>query len=723
MLGALQPLPAGSRSRVLLAARAVVELVATALIGGCAYGLTELAKASNADYYMPCFGFLFILSAIVEQALTQLRQPYLLRFVRNPLFSWPRLQLWIDRCLLFFYMVIPLPATAFLCIYLYDEQSEEDHVIWWQCVLVNRAMRWSWQEPMMMLMDLAVECAITAPARQSWLQGAGWGPQCPLSLALLIVSLGRSWAYDLAEKLHFIVISVYVVLTEWKLRFRFYRVVLAAELALLPLAACVILAAVVLSAPLVPFLGIPLFLLGFPRPQRSWYRIGSHTNGSADVVYYAQLLPRLLHTLQHDAVGGAAWALVKQQLGAPMNVTLGYATPGTMYLMRYETRTVIVQVVERGRGYLVFVTKGLELTPTSCHNEEGLVIDEIFDQYENAEPGRRLVLNKYPLHCMTPVTDLVVHTYSISKMSLVGILDHPDNLKKIGQWFWKTLVWVLVGALAKDPDFIHRHEDIPPAVPVPTLDLGVNDSGGDGDEKKKFSSEWYHLVRMSLAKNGCAADEHNFEVFVGACYALVETYGCEFGGPAHACSVFAGEMPTTAGGEISWFDGKDALKRLVLRAYRYACKLAVDEAVTYACPSDEELIAVLSSFDVHSFIGPIACSEWQKSVLDERELLFGLAYDRDANTCSAVNNTLTDARVHVGKLNSEAVRATWALLALELLYFTNDDDERYSIQAQKYFFRNIMIQASEPPFGYAAYQDVHLLPASVKKQAAVALDC
>lgn len=34
------------------------------------------------------------------------------------------------------------------------------------------------------------------------------------------------------------------------------------------------LVSTVLSAPLVPFLGIPLFIIGFPRPLRSWYHIG-----------------------------------------------------------------------------------------------------------------------------------------------------------------------------------------------------------------------------------------------------------------------------------------------------------------------------------------------------------------------------------------------------------------------------------------------------------------
>jgi len=42
----------------------------------------------------------------------------------------------------------------------------------------------------------------------------------------------------------------------------------------------------------------------------------------------------------------------------------------------------------------------------------------------------------------------------------------------------------------------------------------------------------------------------------------------------------------------------------------------------------------------------------------------------------------------VGRLNGECVRGQRASLALELLYFTNDDEERYSIQAHPTLLRN-----------------------------------
>ena len=65
--------------------------------------------------------------------------------------------------------------------------------------------------------------------------------------------------------------------------------------------------------------------------------------------------------------------------------------------------------------------------------------------------------------------------------------------------------------------------------------------------------------------------------------------------------------------------------------------------------------------------------------------------------------TLQDEVVHVGRLNRAAVHSVWSDLALELLYLTNDDEERYSIQAHPSLLRNITIQAADPPLGYAVY--------------------
>ena len=65
--------------------------------------------------------------------------------------------------------------------------------------------------------------------------------------------------------------------------------------------------------------------------------------------------------------------------------------------------------------------------------------------------------------------------------------------------------------------------------------------------------------------------------------------------------------------------------------------------------------------------------------------------------------TLQDQLVHIGELNPESVRGVWSDLSLELLFLTNDDEERYSIQAHPTILRNLTIQTSDPPLGYSVY--------------------
>ena len=57
----------------------------------------------------------------------------------------------------------------------------------------------------------------------------------------------------------------------------------------------------------------------------------------------------------------------------------------------------------------------------------------------------------------------------------------------------------------------------------------------------------------------------------------------------------------------------------------------------------------------------------------------------------------------VGELDGECVRGIWSALSLELYYMTNDDDERFSIQALPPLLRNIITQSADPPLGYPVY--------------------
>jgi hypothetical protein len=99
--------------------------------------------------------------------------------------------------------------------------------------------------------------------------------------------------------------------------------------------------------------------------------------------------------------------------------------------------------------------------------------------------------------------------------------------------------------------------------------------------------------------------------------------------------------------------------------------------------------------------------EWEQQITQQKENLFALSHQEGVYSGHILK--LNHNSIQVGKLNSEAVKGIWAGLSLELLYITNDDDERYSIQAHPTLLRNITIQSSEPPLGYPTYNTFETL--------------
>jgi len=145
------------------------------------------------------------------------------------------------------------------------------------------------------------------------------------------------------------------------------------------------------------------------------------------------------------------------------------------------------------------------------------------------------------------------------------------------------------------------------------------------------------------------------------------------------------------------------LRELVIKAYRYAVKLSIDECVYGAASDSQEVLDNLKELEEAWFIGLESEGGWSDSVRQSKESLFSLNINEEGQYTSRML-TLSTLSMNVGALDSEAVRSLWASLAFELFYLTNDDEERYSIQAHPYFMRNITVQAADLPLGYPIYQ-------------------
>ena len=62
-----------------------------------------------------------------------------------------------------------------------------------------------------------------------------------------------------------------------------------------------------------------------------------------------------------------------------------------------------------------------------------------------------------------------------------------------------------------------------------------------------------------------------------------------------------------------------------------------------------------------------------------------------------------ESKFSLFQFRREVVRGIWANLNMELLYYTNANDERFSIQAEKDILRNLLVHLAEVPLGYPVY--------------------
>ncbi|XP_029806291.1 pecanex-like protein 4 [Suricata suricatta] len=230
-----------------------------------------------------------------------------------------------------------------------------------------------------------------------------------------------------------------------------------------------------------------------------------------------------------------------------------------------------------------------------------------------------------------------------------------------------------------------------------------------------FPEEWYQFVLRQLE---CFHSEENAssvleeitkdrvlkDFYVRAvmtcCFSLfgVDTM---VPSPGHILRVYSGVLPWSLA--LDWLTEKPELFQLALKAFRYTLKLMIDKASLGPIEDFKELTNCLEEYETDWYIGLVSDEKWKEAILQEKPYLFSLGYDANMGVYTGRVLSLQELLVQVGKLNAEAVRGQWANLSWELLYATNDDEERYSIQAHPLLLRNLTVQAADPPLGYPVY--------------------
>ncbi|NXB76152.1 PCX4 protein, partial [Donacobius atricapilla] len=711
-------------------------------------------------------------------------------------------------------LVSPFAMIAFLSL---DHSLQNPHSVS-VSIGFTRIFRMVWQNTENALLDMVV---VSAAQTLVFNPDLWWNKSLDTGIKLLLVGLLRDRLLQFLSKLHFALAILLTSWTEKKQRRRSSAALIVLNVAFFPVLLALVAVSALLSSPLLPLFTLPVFLVGFPRPLRSWPGpVGGSACVCPDTVYYRQLVPGLAAALQSALAAGG----------------LGLSLPGSHYLCRFQDRLMWILVLEKGFTYCGVNIKGLELQETSCHAAEAHKVDEIFEMaFEHQEHTRILSPNPHFGHILTPCTVVPVRLYSDARNVLSGIIDSQENLKHLKDDFVKVLVWMLVqycykksktwespgsankskeGSFAEnqhsgavegsralreedsfsvdtvedwtddsdifdfEPSTRTRdrkelgqlgltpkvHLSIPGSVEtqdflqemspedklnravvlgLPAVDKGKQPEVSPHVEfscsysellnipeewrtapvppskvsemRQRFPEEWYHFVLSQLDFFHLKEKPSSLLTDLMRDKALKDVYihgvlSCCFGlfgldnavpAPRHVFRAYTGGIPWSAG--LDWLTGKPELFQLALKAFRYTFKLMLDKASLGPVENFQELVNYLEEYESDWYIGLVSDLEWQQAVLQEKPYLFSLGHDPSMGIYTGRVLTLQELLVQVGKLNAEAVRGQWANLSWELLYATNDDDERYSIQAHPALLRNLTVQAADPPLGYPVY--------------------
>jgi hypothetical protein len=173
---------------------------------------------------------------------------------------------------------------------------------------------------------------------------------------------------------------------------------------------------------------------------------------------------------------------------------------------------------------------------------------------------------------------------------------------------------------------------------------------------------------------------------------------------AHMLNAFAGKFPASL--ELLWLKDQPQLMQLSTKAYRYAVKAALDARLLGSPASVEDadvpgLASLLEELDLDWHIGVKQDAEWNACMRDEVPHLLNLYGTPDAPML--LQTSLRSEAATLSSLSPAVASGVWSQLVMEMLFVTNDDDERYSIQSNEALLRNIMVQSAEPPFGYPIF--------------------
>lgn len=439
----------------------------------------------------------------------------------------------------------------------------------------------------------------------------------------------------------------------------------------------------IFNIPSAPFLGLPVLVISFPRPEKFWESIDKEYFGGKEAALYTSMAPTLLSNISR----------------AIRNGKLPSLAIGDCMLARFESRILFIRAVESWADGLSIIITATELEPTSCHALEGVVVDDVLNVLST---NYSKVINQNILHSVVAVGRIATSGYSESLHITTGIFDTNNLTAKFPKLFFKILCFYIVENI--DIQSVLSYTNIPVQDNI-VLQI-----------KSEFPIDFFNLAKKRSTKYQERIKYVDQSVLLQIESYLVSLitifYIIMLGSTRSQTSVqlttnmlfeiYKGQLSYAVQHELrSWFfDVKRRnIRILCIESFRYSVKyiydcFVLDEPIPDNHALYTSIVDIIRNWRV-------TVEESEQMALDPTEPAVILQKSLEENIMGIFilgmkkNNGPLNIRilskrnncmVNLAIMNGESIKGIWANLLYELRYLTNDDEERYSIQAHKVIY-------------------------------------
>jgi hypothetical protein len=624
-------------------------------------------------YFISCCFLVLKLS----REFQQLYIPSSIPIFMNPIsFSPEPLKIVFGYIHMFATFVTPLFTVAYICTRSMQILSSTPQI--WDIIMLTRlfGVVWSFQE------GTNTDCNILLVLEYIQI------PSFDLigfPTKLLIISLIKNSVFRFLAKFKFWIILLKHFLFYKKERHSNWVLVFLLSLIISPIT---ILISSILNTPSVPFLGLPFLIISFPRPEKYWESIDREYFGGKEATLYTSMASTLLANISQAMRSGKLPSL----------------SIGDCMLVRFESRILFMRAVESWSDGISIIITATELEPTSCHALEGVVVDDVLDVLTTRKSK---VINQNIIHSVVPVGRITTTGYSESLQITTGIFDTSNLTAKFPTLFFKILCFYIVENL--DIQSVLTYTNIPVQDNI-VLQI-----------KSGFPVDFFNLVKKRSAKYQERlryVDQTLLPQIESSLMSLITTFYIIMLGSTHSQTnvqlttnmlfeIYKGQVSYAVQHDLrSWFFDikRKNLRILCIESFRYSVKylydcLVLDDPIPDNQGLYNDMLEIISNWSVvveeseQMALDPTEPAvKLQKSLQERMMGIFVLGMKKNGGPLNIrILSKRNDCVVKLATMNGESIKGMWANLLYELLYLTNDDEERYSIQAHKVFYSSLAL--------------------------------